>query len=194
MNPLTHGLTGWILGQTVTQNQRDTWLITAGTMSPDLDGLGLIAEWATGGTGTPLLWYSDYHHILTHNLTAGCVAAIAAGLTAKERLRTAVAVLLGFHLHLLEDIVGSGGPGGERWTIPYLWPWNRDFIIDWPGQWPIEAWPNLVLTFILILATLRFARDRGYSPLSLLSERADQALVEALRHRFPLPDTDKPGT
>ena len=191
MNPITHALTGWVLGQSATRHRRDAWLVTAGTLVPDLDGLGILAEWATAGSSAPLHWYTEYHHTLGHNLFAGLAAMTVAAVAARDRLRTSVLTLIGFHLHLLQDIVGSGGPDGERWTTPYLWPWRPGFVIDWPGQWPIEAWPNLLLTLMLLLATLWLARNRGYSPLSLFSERADNALLQTLRQRFPL-DAEPP--
>ena len=177
MNPVTHALTGWVLGQSAVHERRDIALITAGTLLPDLDGLGIIAEKLTAGSAHPLLWYTEFHHRLGHNLLAGLLCGFAVWAAARDRARAAFLAVFGFHLHLLEDILGSGGPDGERWTIPYLLPFRSDFVIDWTGQWPIEAWPNLLLTFLLLAATLWLARTHGFSPMGLLSSRADAALV-----------------
>jgi len=49
-----------------------------------------------------------------------------------------------------------------------------------------ERLPNVLLTVVLLLITLWLAWRRGFSPLEMLSEKADRSLVTALRRRFPL--------
>src|SRR5260370_38133837 len=59
--------------------------------------------------------------------------------------------LVAFHLHLLEDLVGSRGPDGFNWPIPYLFPFSTRCIWTWGGQWKLHAWPTMPLTMALLL-------------------------------------------
>ncbi len=89
-----------------------------------------------------------------------------------------------FHLHLLCDLVGARGPDGEQWPVPYLLPFSNTWQLTWSGQWALNAWPNFLFTASLIALALWLAVKRGFSPLEMLSSRADAAVVAALRGRF----------
>ena len=192
MNPLTHALLGWTLAQAVPLTRRDRALVTLAGVLPDVDGLGLVAELLTRDGPHPLLWWSAYHHALGHNLGfALVVAAVVACLAHRRWACTALAVV-SFHLHLLGDLVGARGPDGYPWPIPYLAPFSQAWPLTWSGQWALNAWPNLLLTSVLRALTSSLAWQRGYSPLEILSPRADRAVVGTLRARFgatPLPRT-----
>jgi inner membrane protein len=112
------------------------------------------------------------------------VAAIAFAL-ARQRWRTGLLALLSFHLHLVEDILGSRGPDGYQWPIPYLAPFSSSFQLVWRGQWGLNAWPNVAITLLLLLITFWLAWRRGFSPLEMISRGADDSFVRALRRRFP---------
>lgn len=185
MNIITHALVGWCAGQRLLADRRDMLLVTAGSVAPDIDGLGVLAGLVSPDLG--LDWFSRYHHALTHNLVSGVVATIALGAVARDRLRTAAWVFVLFHLHLLCDVVGSRGPDGEQWPVPWLYPFSDRATLVWSGQWEVNAWPNLLFTVWLLALFLKQARDQGFSPIWYLSARADAAFVATLRHRFPLP-------
>jgi hypothetical protein len=55
------------------------------------------------------------------------------------------------------------------------------------GQWQLNAWPNFVITGILLIAMFYLAWKRGYSPLEMISRKGDAAFVDTLRHRFGPP-------
>jgi hypothetical protein len=57
--------------------------------------------------------------------------------------------------------------------------------LSWHGQWELNAWPNVAITIALLLLTLWLAWWRGFSPLEMISAKADSAFVAALRNRFP---------
>ena len=57
--------------------------------------------------------------------------------------------------------------------------------LSWHGQWALNAWPNLVITIGLLLLTLELAWWRGFSPLEMISTKADLVFVAALQKRFP---------
>ena len=200
MNPVTHFLAGWAVANAVPGlERRDRALVTLAGVVPDLDGLGAVAEIATLGSGRPLFWWSEYHHVLCHNLPFGLVLALAAlafggrlsalsqtSLTAgRRRLLAAGAALAAFHVHLACDLAGGRGPDGYEWPIPYLWPVVRDRYVSWDGQWALNAWPNFALTGALLVLTLYLAWRRGFSPVEMVSARGDAAFVGALRRRFP---------
>jgi inner membrane protein len=150
--------------------------------------LGIMAEWATQNSNHPLNWWSDYHHVLGHNVGFAILASASAAIFAQRKIATLLLVFLSFHLHLLGDLVGARGPDGYQWPIPWLLPFSSHLQLVWSGQWALNAWPNLLLTALLLGTTFILARRRGFSALEIFSLRADAAFVFALRTRFPLKD------
>lgn len=184
MNPVTHLLAGWTIGGLSRCDRRGRAAIALAGVLPDLDGLGIVAEKLTAGSARPLTWWSDYHHVLTHNLFAGLAVAAGCWIATGRNRAVAVLAFLSFHVHLLGDVAGGGGPGGERWPIPWLWPLPGGPDLSWAGQWPLDGWQNFVVTGFLLVAVFAIARRRGHSPVELFSERADAAFVAAVRNRF----------
>lgn len=186
MNPITHALVGWVLAEPWLARRRDRGLVVLAGVLPDLDGLGLPVELATRTWDTPLAWYTDWHRVLCHNLLFCVLVAGASAALAHRRARVALWVVLSTHLHLLGDLVGSRGPDGRVWAVPYFQPMSARELA-WSGQWALDAWPNLVLTVGLLAWTLYRAWQRGDSPVGLVSPAADRTLVETLRRRFGIP-------
>jgi inner membrane protein len=186
MSPVTHFFASWLVANTARLERRERALVTLAGVAPDLDGLGIVPELLTRNSRHPLLWFSEYHHVLGHNLGFALVVSFAALAVAKRsRLMTAALAFTAFHLHLLCDLVGARGPEGEQWAIPYLAPFSQHWQLAWHGQWALNTWPNFVITFVVLVATFYLAWLRGYSPLEMISTRADRAFVSALRKRFP---------
>jgi len=187
MSPITHLLTGWLAANgSPTLDRQERVVITLASLAPDLDGIGIVAEFLTAGSDHPLLWYSAYHHVLCHNLAFGLLLAFIGWITATRKWLTASLALLSFHIHLAADLIGSRSPDGYQWPIWYLFPFSSACTITWSLQWKLNAWPNYVITAAALFAVLALARKRGYSPVAIFSARADQSLVEALRRRWPL--------
>jgi len=184
VNPVSHLLTGWVVANTADLTPRDRALVTLAGVLPDIDGLGIIAEILTEQTAFPLLWYSKYHHVLCHNLGFGLLLAVTAILFGIRRWMTAFLVLVVFHLHLLGDLVGSRGPDGYQWPIPYWTPFSDGWKLMWTGQWELNAWPNVLITALILAATIYIARRKGCSPLEMVSKRADSAFVSILRRQY----------
>jgi inner membrane protein len=189
MHPITHFLVSWTVADRFALARRDRWLVTLAGVLPDLDGLGLVAEVATSRSPDPLYWWSEYHHVLCHNVGFAVLTVGTVALLATRRALAASLALVTFHAHLLGDLVGSRGPDGYQWPIPYLLPFSRRWQLTWDGQWKLNAWPNVVLALLLLAFTLYSAWKRGYSPLEILGRRTDAAFVSALRARFGQPRT-----
>jgi inner membrane protein len=183
MSPVTHFLSGWVVANVALLNRRERAAVTIAAVIPDLDGAGIFAEILTRNSAHRLLWFSEYHHVL-HNLLFGLIVAGVAGAVATKRWLTASAALAALHIHLLQDLVGSRGPDGFGWPIPYLLPFTDHGAWIWHGQWALNAWPNLLLTVTLLALTLWLAIVRGFSPIEMFSREADRAVVAALRARF----------
>lgn len=166
--------------------KRERAMVTLAGVVPDIDGLGIIAERLTQNSAHPLNWWSDYHHVLGHNIGFALVVATAAAAFSRQKIKTTLLVLVSFHLHLLADLVGARGPDGDQWPIPYFLPFSNRVQLTWSGQWALNAWPNILITGILILLAIALARRRGFSPLEMFSEKIDGIFVRAIRHRFPV--------
>ncbi|MGD8946257.1 MAG: hypothetical protein PVI62_06330, partial [Desulfobacterales bacterium] len=59
--------------------------------------------------------------------------------------------------------------------------------LTWDGQWTLNAWPNILFTGVLLGVTLYLAWRRGFSPLEMISKKADAAFVSTLRRKFGEP-------
>jgi hypothetical protein len=182
VNPATHLLIGWAVANTTALERRDRAIVTLAGIAPDIDGLGILVDFARDDGR--LDWWWALHHTLAHNLTAALVYSLIAFGIARRRLATATLAFVAYHLHLLGDLVGSRAPDGYPYPIPYLNPWNDAVALTWSGQWELNAWPNLLITAGLLAWTFRFAWRRGRSPLEIVSPRADRAFTLALRRRF----------
>jgi inner membrane protein len=191
MNPITHILSGWALAELSVPKLtwREKTLITSAAVLPDIDGLGLIAELATRDSSRPLLWWTEYHHVLGHNLMFAVAVAFLAFVMAAHASRKLVAVfaLVAVHLHIVGDLVGSRGPDNYQWPIPYLYPFTDAVQLTWSGQWYLNAWPNILITIVLLALTASTAWRRGYSIVGIVSARANEAFVQVLRSRFGQP-------
>ncbi len=186
MSPVTHFLFGWAVANTDSLDRRSRALVTIAGIIPDADGLGVIPEVLTRNTSHPLPWFSEYHHILGHNLGfAVMVTAVSALIAKTGRWKTALLVAISFHLHLLCDVIGARGPDGYQWPVPYWLPFSERGQWVWTGEWALNAWPNFAITFALLLWTLWYTWHAGRSPLELVSPRADAEFVATLRRRFP---------
>jgi hypothetical protein len=178
----THALIGWVFAEAIPLERRDRILVFLAGVAPDLDGLTLLF-------GKEV--YQAWHHVLLHHGTAAVVYAIIALALARRRLVTGALALAGFHIHLLGDFVGSAGPDGSLWSVPYLVPFDlwlrggvRDFYCPW--QWELASWQNVVATVVAILFCAHFGAVRGRTVVEVLSRRADAAVVEVLKRRWPL--------
>jgi inner membrane protein len=201
MSPVTHFFAGWLLASATPLNRREKAAIVCAGLAPDLDGLGIIPELLTRNSSHPLLWFSQYHHAL-HTLAFGLLVTLAAWLycsrpqftfsravhvpnTPTRPWITALLALLSFHLHLFCDLVGSRGPDGYSWPIPYLAPFSSRLHLTWHGQWPLNAWQNILITCALLGVTLWIARINGSSPVELFSLQGNRLFISTLRRRFP---------
>ena len=191
LNPITHFLVSWTVANAAPLEKRDRAIVSLAGVAPDVDGLGIVPELLTRGTSHPLPWFSEYHHVIAHNVAGAAVATGLAFALARKRPLTAALACVTFHLHLFCDVLGAKGPDGSQWPIPYLLPFSNAWQWTWSGQWELNAWPNMVITAVLLLLALVLAWRRGFSPLEMLSSRADGVLVETLRKRFGAPRSER---
>jgi hypothetical protein len=190
MNPVMHFFTGWIAANADGLTRRDRNIVTLAAILPDADGLGILANFASKNQEAGLRLYGQYHHVLAHNIFSGILIAAAAYALSRKKWLTALLAFLSFHLHLAEDLLSGRGPDGTLWPIHYLYPVSSGFTVSWSGQWELNAWPNFVITAFLLLITFYLAWKRGFSPVGIISPRADHALIDTLRGRFGGPESN----
>src|SRR6266850_7657322 len=185
MSPITHFLASWTLAESATQDRRERlWICLAG-LAPDLDGLGLLID-LKNQAFSPYVsqYYARYHHFLLHGLFGALLMVAVARLASVRGVKALLLVFLSFHLHLLCDLVGARGPAAyDIWVIHYLGPFTRMWTFSWSHQWPLNGWPNMLITVGLLGWTLARAIQCGASPVSLFSPRWDEVIVAALRQR-----------
>lgn len=183
MAPETHLLLSWIIAAKTTDNPRDCQLVTLAGILPDVDGLGLLVDFATEGLGLKQTHlYGEYHHYLLHGALGGVLIAALLTSFARHRWRVALLALLIFHLHLLCDFVGSRGPSpADLWPIYYWGPFTQNPMWIWKGQLRLDGWFNRYFSAALFLWSLWLAVSLGHSVLGVFSRRADRVFVGVLR-------------
>lgn len=186
MNPVTHFLAGWVIGSDPSLSNHDRALVIIASVSPDVDALPILIDFAKGRSTDSLELWSRFHHSL-HNVTFAVAFALVCLMITNRRYMTATLAFFAINLHYFCDIIGSRGPDGYQWPIPYLMPFSDSWQLTVPWQWPLNAWPNVLITAMLIMFTLYVAWSRGYSPVGMISARGDQVFVATLRQRFGFP-------
>jgi inner membrane protein len=190
MNVVEHFLIGWCAANISPElTNRERVMITAAAVIPDIDGLGLLVEIPTRNTAHPLLWWTEYHHVLAHNVGFAALVTIVAFALATHRWRTSFLTILSFHTHILGDIIGARGPDGYQWPIPYFLPFSRTPVFSWDGQWALNGWQNFMITGAALAIMFVLAWRRGFSPVGSFSRRADQLFVQALTSRVGTPSS-----
>jgi hypothetical protein len=176
-------LASWIVAVKTTDNLRDRRLVALAGVAPDLDGLGMILDIATGRfANNKLFYYPEYHHWLTHGLPAALVCAVVLAVLGRRRWQVFWLSLLMFHLHLLFDLLGSRGPDkGDLWAIYYFGPISQNPMWTWKHQWRLDGWQNTVLTLVLFVWALWLAIRHGDSFIGVFNHRWDKVFVEVLR-------------
>jgi inner membrane protein len=194
MSPLTHLLASWIVAAKTTDNLRDRRLVTLAGVAPDLDGLGIVLDFAHGAyTSGKYYYYPVYHHQLTHGLPAALACSLLMSALARRRWRVFGLSFLTFHLHLLCDLVGSRGPDKyDIWPIYYYapltqypqWSWLRRWPLQtwsWSHQWRLDGWQNTVITLALLFWALSIVIKKGDSFLGVINHRCDRVFVSVLQ-------------
>src|SRR5947209_3646066 len=176
----THALASWLVAEAGPERlgRRGRTLVLCAGLLPDLDALSLL-----GGVEA----YQRWHRIVLHNAVAAVVLSSLIMLFARPgaRVATGMLSLAAYHLHLLCDLVGSAGPDGSNWPVPYFVPFSRR-PIEVSFQWGLASWQNVALTIALLLVSWGLAVRRRRTLLEAVSTRADAAVVEVAVRRWPL--------
>jgi hypothetical protein len=185
MAPGTHALIGWWTANVLPLSRRDRFFVFLGGVLPDLDGLGLLYSSQA---------YERYHHILCHNLIGCLVWTLLVVLVTQDRTRCGLLAFLNWHLHLACDYFGSRGPAEEApWILPYLYPfvggWSGDHFVGpawyWnPWQWPLNSWPNLLVTGIAEVGWVYIAVRLNRTWFEFIWPRMDATICRVLRKLF----------
>ncbi|WP_196161265.1 metal-dependent hydrolase [Reinekea sp. G2M2-21] len=174
----------WLSSNLVKVGQKERAIITVAGIAPDVDGIGLLLDpiiRAFGGTSN---YWGQWHHTL-HSFTFCMLIAAASYVLAKaNKFTVACVAFIVFHLHLLFDLVGSRGPDGYQWPIPYLEPFSDLYTLTWQHQWALNAWQNVVIGFVLLISVGLVAKRYHRSPFEVISKRMDEAFVRMVQRTF----------
>jgi hypothetical protein len=131
-----------------------------GAVLPDLDGLTVFFDHK--------VYYSRYwfsHHGALHSPVVAATAVLLSqllvlpmrGLEGSSRWRVPVFVLIGWLIHLLEDLPCPAGPWGG---LPLLWPISSQRFGGWTHIWWLNEYLIAVLGLGALLAGLGLAFAR----------------------------------
>ncbi len=166
----THLALSWLIGHRLPE-RRDRRLVAWAGVLPDLDALTILKSFD---------YYSYYHHVLTHGLTAALVITALATAAARQRWKVFFLSLIATHFHLVCDLLGSG----TDWPIVYWYPFSRHEYFT-PYGWPLASWQNLIVGLAALAAIGWVGIKRGYTfAETFLPAKADSTIVEVLRRRL----------
>ena len=156
-------------------------LIALSGIAPDLDGVGLLIDPVARQFGQFTNYWGLLHHQL-HNIGFCVLLTIVGFVMAKvEKLKVAVFVFAIFHLYLLCDLIGSRGPDGYQWPIPYLLPFTNKVQLTWQHQWELNAWPNILIGVVLVGIMIVIARVKERSPFEMVSKKVDTTFINIVK-------------
>ena len=142
---LTHIGLSWIVANLVPLAARDRLIIVLAGTVLDLDGIGIL--WSAHAYGVA-------HRAVGHGIVFGALVVVAALWLGTSRWITAALAAVSFHLHLLLDLVGTGGA-----PIRYLWPLS-DHGWSYADHWVLASWPNAAVMVATALGVLVIAGRR----------------------------------
>ncbi|UUZ50235.1 metal-dependent hydrolase [Massilia sp. B-10] len=71
MSPITHFLVGWTALERFQASRRDKALVVLAGVLPDVDGLGIVADFITRTLGwAETNYYQQFHRMVGHGLPA----------------------------------------------------------------------------------------------------------------------------
>ena len=166
MHVQTHIMSGWVVGNYLPFTARERLCCMIAAAIPDIDGLGIVVSEH---------WYTQFHHVVGHNLS---FAVVAAAILAALSVRRALGFVTYFglvHLHLFMDYWGSG----RDWGICYWWPFRSGPGSWWmnPQGWDFFSWQNITAAGILLLWTVWIAYAKRRTPLEVFMPSLDRRLV-----------------
>lgn len=183
MNPITHYLISFAISSNFTLSKKERTLTTISGIIPDIDGIGIIAELISKKTNYNLNWWSEYHHVLAHNITFAIIISLFVFILTRK-IRCFLLSFFIFHIHLFCDIIGGRGPDGFQWPIDYLYPFSNKLQLVWYGQWQLNSWQNIVITIIFIIITIKIAIKKNISPIEIFSEKYNKIVILTIKNRF----------
>jgi hypothetical protein len=179
----------------------DRRIVAWSGLAPDIDVFAYAGAILWYGLDKDLAFENVWrvvHHRYTHGLAfvllTGIVAWMAASrfagsngagaIAAHARAwRVALLSMLASALHNFCDIVG----GGATWPVYPLWPLS-DFGWTANWSWELSEWPNTLILFSCLAATMLYARFAGRSPVELFGGRADRWFAAVVQR-----GSDRPG-
>jgi len=154
---LTHIGISWIAANLVPGSRKDRCLIVLAGLVLDLDGIGIL--WSQDA-------YVALHRAVGHCLLFGLLVVASAMVLADSPWKTGLLAAISFHLHLVLDVLGTGGP-----PIRYLWPFT-DWGFAYRDHWVLSSWQNGVVMAATLLGVIWIAWRKGRTPRQILVGRA----------------------
>ena len=183
-----HLALSWFVGEACGLDEaRDRRIVGLAGLAPDADALAYVGAYVVFGFDIDRayreVWVS-VHHYYTHGvgfalatgLVAWAFASKSRGPASRAAIKVAGLAFLVSLTHVFCDVVAAG----PRFPVYPWWPLSD---LGWTASWSWELrdWPNQVITFGAIAATLVYARLAGRSPIESFSYALDRSVVRIVR-------------
>jgi len=182
MSPGQHFIISWVVSNAKPLDRKSRICITLMGILPDIDGFGYLADKVGGYFGYSTFLYQEYHHYFGHNIFFGLILSGLLARICYQRLIVFILCLIAFHLHLVADLIGSRGPDGYQWPIPYLYPFVQ-LELTWEGQWELSSWRNSAIGVLFFFIALLIVRYRHVSFFEFFSARFEKTVIDVARQR-----------
>jgi len=166
----------WLGGRSIFEKRKNRITVSVAGIAPDIDGVGLLIDTGLRIFNMQTNYWGAWHHNL-HSLPFCIVVSIVAAAFVKgQRVLTFVVAFILFNLHVFCDLIGSKGPDGFQWPIPYFYPFQSEILFSWSGQWELNAWQNILISAASILAIWFLIKSKETTPLEVFSKKLDEVL------------------
>ena len=173
----------WIGARTVFENRTNRVAVSLAGLAPDVDGIGLLIDAALKVFSYHSNYWGLWHHKL-HSLPFGVfVCFLVSFFVRTQRKLTFIIAFLLFNLHVFCDLIGSQGPDGYQWPIPYFSPFLLEIELTWSGQWELNGWQNILITFLSFIYVWLLIKSKNTTPFEVFSKSLDVALTKIVVDR-----------
>ena len=166
-----HLALSWFVGEACgLDSRRDRRIVGLAGLAPDADVLAYIGAYVVFGFDIDRAYHEVWivvHHYYTHGIGFAVATGVVAWLlatrpagAAKSLVRRHVLKVAGLAtlvslIHVFCDVVAAG----PRFPVYPWWPLS-DLAWTTSWSWELRDWPNQIITFAVIAATLNLRKDR----------------------------------
>lgn len=170
----------WVGARSIFEKRENRIAVSVSGIAPDVDGIGLLIDVGLRVFNVQTHYWGAWHHKLHALPFCIVICCLVTVFVKAQRVLTFVIAFILFNVHVFCDLIGSKGPDGFQWPIPYFYPFKAEVSFVWSGQWALNGWQNILISAISVFAVWFFIKSKETTPLEIVSKRLDGILRKIL--------------